>query len=54
MFTRSVEKYRLLYTILVGDGHSSSFGNISRAVHEQFRVYAQYQRKNVKHMSKKE
>ena len=36
MFTRSIEKHRLLYTTFVGDGDSSSFGNVSRAVHEQF------------------
>ena len=36
MFTRSTEKHRLLYTTFVGDGDSSSFGNVSRAVHKQF------------------
>ena len=36
MFTRSIEKHNLFYGIHVGDGDSSSFGAVARAVKEHY------------------
>ena len=36
MFTRSIERHNLFYGIYVGDGDSSSFGAVARAVKEHY------------------
>ena len=37
MFLRSIEKHNLRYTIYVGDGDSSSFGEVKDALNKKFK-----------------
>ena len=36
MFTQSIEKHNIFYSIFVGDGDSSSFGAVVAAVKEKY------------------
>ena len=36
MFLRSIEKHKLKYTVYVGDGDSSSYGEVSEAAFKKY------------------